>query len=278
MTEEPAADVLLIGGHGDDLARVHAVLLETGRRAVVEREVDPPVGDEAADPLPGEPTDPPELALVIRPDADTVLDLVRSLADRRAAQRIVVLADERDDDDLVVRTLRAGADGWLPIRRAPGDLERCVRTVIAGETPLGPRHLAALVRAARATGHAAPQLSGRRVHDATTGSEPGPDALPIQRGREGQGGSSGPSPSVPALAPAELRIAELAALGRTDKQIAAELFMSRHSVAAHLKAVAAKLGVRTRADLAHVVRRDEPRAHEGPGALSDRASGHRHRD
>ena len=76
----------------------------------------------------------------------------------------------------------------------------------------------------------------------------------------------------------EKQVRALVERGLPDKQIAAELFMSRHSVAAHLKAVAAKLGVRTRADLAHVVRRDEPRAHEGPGALSDRASGHRHRD
>ena len=47
----------------------------------------------------------------------------------------------------------------------------------------------------------------------------------------------------------ERRVAELAAQGRTDKQIAAELFMGLSTVEAHLSYVYRKLGVR-RAELA----------------------------
>ena len=52
------------------------------------------------------------------------------------------------------------------------------------------------------------------------------------------------------LTPTELRIAELAAAGAQNKQIAGALFVSVKTVEANLSRVYAKLGIRSRAELA----------------------------
>ena len=53
------------------------------------------------------------------------------------------------------------------------------------------------------------------------------------------------------LTAAEQRVAELAAEGQSNKEIAAALFVSVHTVELHLSHAYAKLGVRSRAQLAH---------------------------
>jgi DNA-binding CsgD family transcriptional regulator len=53
------------------------------------------------------------------------------------------------------------------------------------------------------------------------------------------------------LTPSEQRVVELAAEGRSNKQIAAELFLSLHTVELHLSHAYAKLNVHSRAELAH---------------------------
>jgi DNA-binding CsgD family transcriptional regulator len=52
------------------------------------------------------------------------------------------------------------------------------------------------------------------------------------------------------LTPAEQRVAELAASGLSNKEIAGKLYLSVYTVQAHLSRVYAKLGVRSRAQLA----------------------------
>ncbi|WP_341715946.1 helix-turn-helix transcriptional regulator [Micromonospora sp. FIMYZ51] len=63
---------------------------------------------------------------------------------------------------------------------------------------------------------------------------------------------------VAALTPAERRVAELLAGGATKQQAAAALFVSFHTVDSHLRAIYAKLGIRTRVQLA---RRWDAREH-----------------
>ncbi len=53
------------------------------------------------------------------------------------------------------------------------------------------------------------------------------------------------------LTPAEGRVAELAASGRSNKEIAGELFVGVHTVEVHLSHVYAKLGIRSRTQLAN---------------------------
>jgi DNA-binding CsgD family transcriptional regulator len=53
------------------------------------------------------------------------------------------------------------------------------------------------------------------------------------------------------LTPTERRIAELVAKGKTNKEVAAQLFITPRTVEGHLTRIYAKLGVRSRAELAH---------------------------
>jgi DNA-binding CsgD family transcriptional regulator len=57
-----------------------------------------------------------------------------------------------------------------------------------------------------------------------------------------------------ALTPTEHRVAELVAQGLTNAEVAATLFLSAKTVAAHLTHVYVKLGLRSRGELAHHLR------------------------
>jgi DNA-binding CsgD family transcriptional regulator len=59
------------------------------------------------------------------------------------------------------------------------------------------------------------------------------------------------STGVSGMTAAEARVAELVAAGPTNREVAGELFMSPKTVEAHLSRVYRKLGVRSRAELAH---------------------------
>jgi DNA-binding CsgD family transcriptional regulator len=59
------------------------------------------------------------------------------------------------------------------------------------------------------------------------------------------------------LTPAERRVAVLVAEGRTNREVAAALFLGERTVETHLTHVYAKLGVRSRAELARTFRPDE---------------------
>lgn len=61
---------------------------------------------------------------------------------------------------------------------------------------------------------------------------------------------SGRAPSRGALTPAEERVAALVAEGRTNKEVAAALFVTDRTVEYHLSHIYSKLGVRSRAELA----------------------------
>jgi DNA-binding CsgD family transcriptional regulator len=53
------------------------------------------------------------------------------------------------------------------------------------------------------------------------------------------------------LSPSELSVAALVAEGRTNREIASTLFLSERTVASHLTHIYAKLGIRSRTELAH---------------------------
>jgi DNA-binding NarL/FixJ family response regulator len=53
-----------------------------------------------------------------------------------------------------------------------------------------------------------------------------------------------------ALTPSELEVARLVAEGRTNREVAAVLFLSERTVEGHLSTIYAKLHVRSRAELA----------------------------
>ena len=57
----------------------------------------------------------------------------------------------------------------------------------------------------------------------------------------------------PVLTAAEQRVADLVAAGRTNAEIAAELFMGQRTVEAHLSRVYRKLAVRSRTELCRIL-------------------------
>ena len=65
----------------------------------------------------------------------------------------------------------------------------------------------------------------------------------------------------------EREVADLVSLGRTNKEIAAELFLSEKTVESHMSRLFGKLGVRSRAEVAEAVGRERAdalsRAQEG---------------
>ncbi|MFI7633753.1 ATP-binding protein [Nonomuraea sp. NPDC049400] len=78
---------------------------------------------------------------------------------------------------------------------------------------------------------------------------------PTAARRRGRRGGSG------VLSPRESEVARLVALGRTNREIAEVLFLSRRTVDTHVAKVLRKLGVRTRADVR------EPRPDDRPGLV-----------
>jgi DNA-binding CsgD family transcriptional regulator len=54
----------------------------------------------------------------------------------------------------------------------------------------------------------------------------------------------------PELTAAERRVAQLVAAGRTNREVAADLYMGLRTVEAHLSAIYRKLGIRSRSELA----------------------------
>jgi DNA-binding CsgD family transcriptional regulator len=72
-----------------------------------------------------------------------------------------------------------------------------------------------------------------------------------ERARDELDRIGGRAPAAGELTPAELRVAELVAEGRTNREAASLLVVSEHTVDSHLRRVYRKLGVRSRAELAH---------------------------
>ena len=64
---------------------------------------------------------------------------------------------------------------------------------------------------------------------------------------------SGRAPTTGALTPAEERVAALVAEGKTNREVAATLFVSDRTVEGHLSRIFGKLGVRHRAELARAL-------------------------
>lgn len=73
-----------------------------------------------------------------------------------------------------------------------------------------------------------------------------PRAVPApERGRRG----AGPAQGWAALTPAELEVIRVVVSGRTNRQAAAQLFLSPHTISSHLRHAYVKLGINSRVEL-----------------------------
>ena len=145
------------------------------------------------------------------------------------------------------RGLLAAAEGE-PTRRPRGVRTRTRRAA----TPTRTRSSAAgrCSASARCAGRRSRRRPrGRRSSEALAIFEELGARLWAEKARAELARISGRAPASEELTETERRVAELAAQGRTNKQIAAELYMGLSTVEAHLSHVYRKLGVR-RAELA----------------------------
>ncbi|WP_423224179.1 response regulator [Candidatus Amarolinea aalborgensis] len=124
----------------------------------------------------------------------------------------VLILTAYDDDPYVFALLRAGADGYVLKNTDPDDLVRAVKAIAAGGKVL------------------APDIAAKVVAQVTSGK---PAAAQEQ---------------VEALTDREVAVLRLAALGWTNKAIAAELVISDRTVQGHLANIYSKIGVTTRTE------------------------------
>lgn len=137
------------------------------------------------------------------------------------------------DDDSIVTALRAGARGYLTKDAGRAEIATAIRAVASGQSTfdrtVGERLVARLAAEAAASGSA-------RTAD---GPEPG----------------AGLRDRFPTLTPREADVLERIADGRSNPEIAAELFLTVPTVKSYVNQVFTKLGVRTRAEaVARVLR------------------------
>lgn len=146
------------------------------------------------------------------------------------------------------RGLLAAAEGEFAAareayKRALSEHERSPEAFERGRTLLA---LGALERRAKQKRAARDALEAAVVIFEELGAR-----LWVERARGELARIGGRAPATDELTPAERRVAELVAEGRTNREAASILVVSVHTVDSHLRRVYRKLGVRSRAELAH---------------------------
>jgi DNA-binding NarL/FixJ family response regulator len=186
-------------------------LLRAGLRALIDGEAGITVVGEARD-----GAEAVSATSTLRPDV-VCMDVRMPRVDGIQATRIirerfpettVLVLTTFENDAYVQDALRAGAKGFLLKRTAPESVVQAIRTVHQGDSLLFPDALRRLV------GHAVD----------TTATRPG---LPMLSTREGE-------------------VLGLIASGRSNAEIAAELYVTVETVKTYVARILAKLGVRDR--------------------------------
>jgi DNA-binding NarL/FixJ family response regulator len=161
----------------------------------------------------------PDIALldVKLPDG-TGLDIAEQIQRDCPFTRIILLTVV-EDEDVVVRALKGGAHGYVLKGVSANELVSVVRSVHRGET------------------YVSPSVAGRLLSELTSGSD-----------------ADGAKSLVGGLSERERSILELVAQGKTNKEIADELFLSEKTVKHYMTNVLHKLHVRNRVEAALLLR------------------------
>ena len=192
-------------------------LVRTGFRMILEAEPGIEVVGEAVDGLDAvtksHELHPDVVLMDIRmPNLDGI-EATRQLAGPgvEGGPRILILTTF-DLDEYVYDALRAGASGFLLKDTPAEDLARAVQVIASGESLL------------------APSVTTRLVHELA--KKPAADAKP--------------APELGVLTDREMDVLKLMARGRSNAEIAAELFVSETTVKTHVGRVLMKLHLRDR--------------------------------
>jgi DNA-binding NarL/FixJ family response regulator len=154
----------------------------------------------------------PDVALLdIRMPRLDGLEVTRQVADLTR----VVIVTTFDHDEYVDRALALGASGFLLKDSGPQLLVSGVRAAASGDALISPELTVRLLERTRTAGADRPTV-----------------------------------PGVADLTDRELEVARLVARGRTNAEIATELFISLGTVKSHLASIQARLGARNRVEIA----------------------------
>jgi DNA-binding NarL/FixJ family response regulator len=148
------------------------------------------------------------------------VEATRRLMSLQAPPQVLVLTTF-DADEYVVRALAAGASGFLLKDTPPEAIVDAVRRIAAGEPMLSPTVISSLIRQVTAGSTAEVQAEARA--------------------------------SLKVLTRRELEVALAVGQGRSNADIATELFTSISSVKAHVSRVLTKVGVDNRVQIAILV-------------------------
>jgi DNA-binding NarL/FixJ family response regulator len=194
-------------------------MIRSGLRLILEDQPDIAVAGEAAD-----GAEAVALARRLRPDVCLVdirmprldgIEVTRALAGPGVRDPLrVVIVTTFDLDEYVYGALRAGAVGFLLKDAGPALLAEAVRAASSGDALISPSITVRLLQ------HLAPAAA----------PEPARLAVP--------------------LSDRETEVTRAIARGRTNQEIAAELFISLSTVKSHLASVQLKLGLRNRVEIA----------------------------
>jgi DNA-binding NarL/FixJ family response regulator len=208
MTEPdqpPGAPIRIVVADDESMVRA-------GLRLVMQSEPDIEVVGEASDGLHAvdvvRRTRPQVVLMDIRmPRLDGLAAAARILENREDAPRIVMLTTF-DEEASLFEALRIGASGFLLKVSPPEQLLEAIRAVAAGRALID-------------------TLVTRRVIESFA-----------------RGGSAQPPPAeLDDLTPREREVLELVARGRTNSEIAGELFVGEATVKTHVNRILSKLGL-----------------------------------
>lgn len=193
-------------------------MVRSGFRLILDSQPDITVAAEAPD-----GTQAVALARELRPDVCLVdirmpgmdgIEVTRALAGPDVADPLrVVIVTTYDTDEYVYGALQAGAVGFLLKDAGPALLIEAVRAAGTGDALISPSITVRLLQ----------QITAHR---------------------------RGITRAVAQLSERELDIARSIAKGRTNHEIAAELFISLSTVKTHITRIQTKLGVRNRVEIA----------------------------
>jgi DNA-binding NarL/FixJ family response regulator len=194
-------------------------MIRGGLRLILEDQPDITVVGEAAD---GAET--VEMARRLRPDVCLVdirmprldgIEVTRALAGPGVTDPLrVVIVTTFDLDEYVYGTLQAGAVGFVLKDAGPALLVEAVRAASSGDALISPSITLRLLR----------QLAPARQPTTASPSQP--------------------------LSERELEVIRAIGRGRTNQEIAAQLFISISTVKSHLATIQTKLGMRNRVEVA----------------------------